>query len=650
MDGTQSRLRRGAADALPAAGWFVTALLARAPFVARVEGVLDHDQSVVGLMALDIAHGRRFPIYFDGQRYMGAVEAYAAAAFVRAFGHTPGVIALAPLVAFGLFAAGQFAVWRHWRDRATGHLAAALTVLGSPMLVLWGIVPRGGYVEFLAWALPTLACYRALARRDAPTPHPAAQTAWGFWLAIGYFLNPLALTVYATLALDWTLGRHGADLRRERNVRAGWLDHPGAPALVSVAALAWLSALAACCHVDPRVPVDGSPYVAFGGGFGSRGAVALGATGVMALLAAAAWWTRGPVRLLERARGSPWVVAGLLAATTPIVAYSLLVRLGVYHPAPSLPVWISAPWKAGPNVFSALRALGTLVGSDPRAIETVLIGQGIEPPVPRWPAVETWLVDFSPFVVAVVFLLIARAGACELRYWSRLFALRGDDVAPPVALASGFLMVASGLYLLQGTSPNASSVRYLIPAWVALPGLIACGIRSLPWRVGVSAGLVLVVPWLAAQGLIWCELDRPSPVRPLAVELAGRGVTVIVAPTPVALVVANLTHGAVGAAEYQPIWPRLGDRYLTRFAAGRPISCVVDRKFPWAVRGEGAWAPEQDFGRHLRGLSGRHPGRVKAAGLVGSFEIWEVNLPLSEILAMEPDDPGPKTGRVASRR
>ena len=44
--------------------------------MARIEGALDHDQSVVGLMALDIAAGRRWPVFFDGQRYMGALEPY----------------------------------------------------------------------------------------------------------------------------------------------------------------------------------------------------------------------------------------------------------------------------------------------------------------------------------------------------------------------------------------------------------------------------------------------------------------------------------------------------------------------------------------------------------------------------------------------
>ncbi len=61
-------------DSATTAGWFALALAARLPFVVRSEGALDHDQSVVGLMALDIAAGRRFPIFFDGQRYMGAVQ------------------------------------------------------------------------------------------------------------------------------------------------------------------------------------------------------------------------------------------------------------------------------------------------------------------------------------------------------------------------------------------------------------------------------------------------------------------------------------------------------------------------------------------------------------------------------------------------
>src|SRR5436190_2165087 len=78
-----------------ALAWMAAAIAARALLVGRIEGALDHDLSVVGLMALDIAAGRRWPVFFDGKRYMGALESYTAASFVAAFGHSPIVVALA---------------------------------------------------------------------------------------------------------------------------------------------------------------------------------------------------------------------------------------------------------------------------------------------------------------------------------------------------------------------------------------------------------------------------------------------------------------------------------------------------------------------------------------------------------------------------
>ncbi len=60
-----------ARDTIAALGWFALALVARSVMVSRVEGVIEHDQAIVGLMALDIAEGRRWPIFFDGQRVHG---------------------------------------------------------------------------------------------------------------------------------------------------------------------------------------------------------------------------------------------------------------------------------------------------------------------------------------------------------------------------------------------------------------------------------------------------------------------------------------------------------------------------------------------------------------------------------------------------
>lgn len=588
-------------------------------------------------MALDIAAGRRFPVFFDGQRYMGAVEGYVAAVFVSVFGHAPEVVALAPLLGFGLFAAGQYAVWSRWADRGTGHLAAALAVVGSPMLAIWGVVPRGGYIEFLAWALPTLAGYRALARAGSRMPHPVVQAAWGFALALGYFLNPLSLTVYTAIALDWTFVRHGADLRRERGLRTTWLDGPFAPAVWFAVAAGAVLALAFFCHVDPRRVAEGSPYVALGGMSRAPWALAAGGAGVVGLIAVGAWWSGGPARLCDRLVRQPWHLAGVLLALFPFCLYAARVALHAEPAAPSLPVWITAPWKAGANVATALHALSPLVGCAPRAYETVLIGQGVEPPSPSFPWVDGVLRALSPVVTCGVVGLIFVSARRERGFWSRAFALRCEDVGTPVGLATLYLGVSLGLYLLQGSSPNDSSVRYLLPVWAVLPGLLAVGLRTLPPRLGWVIGSSIVLAWVLAQGVAVREICRPSPTRPLAEELQRRGIAAIVAPTPVALTVANLTHGAVGAIEYQPIWPRLGRRYVDRFANDHALTCVVDRGFPWAIRGEGGWSTGQDFGRHLRGLGDRHPGRVRFAWKVGPFEVWEVALPMADVLALEPD-------------
>ena len=65
---------------------------------ARLHESLDADESIVGLMAMHIAEGREFPVFFYGQHYLGALESYLAAMGFAVWGPSPMALRLVPLV------------------------------------------------------------------------------------------------------------------------------------------------------------------------------------------------------------------------------------------------------------------------------------------------------------------------------------------------------------------------------------------------------------------------------------------------------------------------------------------------------------------------------------------------------------------------
>ncbi len=310
--------------------------------------MLDDDQAVVGLMALDIHHGQRWPIFFDGQRYMGAIEAYVAAGFECLFGTGPTVVALAPTLFFGLFVALQYAVWRSWAGRTTGHLAALIAAVGAPMPALWSVVPRGGYVAVLAWAVASLWAYRVMTR-PGPDPPRVWQAAWGFWLMFGYFVNPQSVVVYATLALDWSLGRHGRDLRHERHLAGGWVDRRGAGFVWLGLAAGTILALAVCGHVQPRW-ASGRIWYVFAL---DRLPPIVGVVGVIVVLVGVGVWSGFLGRLVRLLAAHPWGALGGLAALGLPFLYHLRVALGWAPRDPSLPMWIRAPGTSGRTCATA---------------------------------------------------------------------------------------------------------------------------------------------------------------------------------------------------------------------------------------------------------------------------------------------------------
>ncbi len=120
----------------------------------------DADQAVVGLMAKHISEGRAFPLYFYGQDYLLALEAYAAAPVMWLLGPTEVALKL-PVLAMNVVAAVLIA-WHAARGvgLTPGLAAASALPFALPPIVIGSRLmdAMGGNVEtpFYAMVLWTL--------------------------------------------------------------------------------------------------------------------------------------------------------------------------------------------------------------------------------------------------------------------------------------------------------------------------------------------------------------------------------------------------------------------------------------------------------------------------------------------------------------
>lgn len=182
------RVTRGLEWWLVGAG-LVMLVLARAyPLFAWSGAHFDSDQGVVGLMAKHIGEGRAFPLFFYGQSYMLAVEAWLAAPFIALAGTTVQALKL-PLLLVN-FASVLLLVREVASACRVRPLVAAIAVL--PIAVpAAGVAARvleanGGNAEpwlyvVLLWML-----------RDRP---------WAFGLLLGIAVTHREFTAAAAVAL-----------------------------------------------------------------------------------------------------------------------------------------------------------------------------------------------------------------------------------------------------------------------------------------------------------------------------------------------------------------------------------------------------------------------------------------------------------------
>ncbi len=123
------------------------------------------DESIIGLMALHVARGQDYPLYFYGDDYMGSLEAYLAAPVIWLFGPTQLALRL-PMVLITYVAFGwlMYHLTARLYDRWLAVVVTALLALGDDHTIQLQLRASGGYPEMcaLAAALMLVAAHLAL--------------------------------------------------------------------------------------------------------------------------------------------------------------------------------------------------------------------------------------------------------------------------------------------------------------------------------------------------------------------------------------------------------------------------------------------------------------------------------------------------------
>ena len=157
-------------------------------------------EGLVGIMGRHILRGAR-PVFFYGQYYLGAFEAYLVAAVFGLLGESmttlrlvPTAFALAWIPLAGLIAARVF-------GRAAGYLAAALVALPSPFAFQWGFTAWGGHSNVVMILAAVYLLLLVLERVDR-----VRLAALGFIAGFSLWVNQLAVAyvpVYAYVLARW---------------------------------------------------------------------------------------------------------------------------------------------------------------------------------------------------------------------------------------------------------------------------------------------------------------------------------------------------------------------------------------------------------------------------------------------------------------
>ncbi|MFI6824060.1 hypothetical protein ACIBJE_24440 [Micromonospora sp. NPDC050187] len=152
------------------------------------------DEAVTGLVATHVAQGREFPLFFYGQYYMGALEAYLAAPLFALGGSGVVALRLPNLALYALFLVLMWQLTRRLYHPWFATAVVGLLALGSDRILKNQLIAGGGYPEMnpagallvLLAVLLGLGAVRRRASACAAFGLVAGLTLWDDWLVLPY--------------------------------------------------------------------------------------------------------------------------------------------------------------------------------------------------------------------------------------------------------------------------------------------------------------------------------------------------------------------------------------------------------------------------------------------------------------------------------
>jgi hypothetical protein len=164
---------------LAAIALIIGATVLRLIFTSQGGPLTNSDEGTIGIMALHIAYRGERPIFFYGQYYMGAFEAYVAAALFHLFGPSLFTLRLGLVLMFTGFLVSTYLLTRWLYTKTWALLVLLLLGLGSSYVLARELSAIGGYPETLL--LGSLSCLLVcwLVRTYNPAL-PFRKRAWRF--------------------------------------------------------------------------------------------------------------------------------------------------------------------------------------------------------------------------------------------------------------------------------------------------------------------------------------------------------------------------------------------------------------------------------------------------------------------------------------